>query len=153
MGDEPGCDAGRRHGADSDPFDTRASRGGALLAHHALAPVDAGEQRRGLGIGLITTVDEILTIVQDEQPPVTAAGSEGSVTIIFTDLEGSTAPMESSARREMARLDRMARRCGETADDALRRERCKGPGRLVPGGIPRNGFRRGVRGDDTARPQ
>ena len=48
-----------------------------------------------LGVGLTTTVDEILTLVQDERPPVTAMGGDGSVTIMFTDIEGSTALMET----------------------------------------------------------
>ena len=48
-----------------------------------------------LGVGLTTAVDEILTLVQDEPPPMAALASDGSVTIVFTDIEGSTALMES----------------------------------------------------------
>ena len=48
-----------------------------------------------LGVGLTTSVDEILTMVQDELPPVAAMAGDGSVTIMFTDIEGSAALMES----------------------------------------------------------
>ena len=46
-----------------------------------------------LGVGLTTNVEEILTMVQDEGPPVT--GADGSITVMFTDIEGSTALMET----------------------------------------------------------
>ena len=48
-----------------------------------------------LGVGLTTNVEEILTMVQDEGPPVTAMGADGSITVMFTDIEGSTALMET----------------------------------------------------------
>jgi class 3 adenylate cyclase len=48
-----------------------------------------------LGFELTTDVDEILTMVQDEPAPVGALAGDGSVTIMFTDIEGSTALMES----------------------------------------------------------
>ena len=48
-----------------------------------------------VGVELTTTVDEILTLVHDEPPPLTATAADGSVTIMFTDIEGSTALMES----------------------------------------------------------
>jgi adenylate cyclase len=48
-----------------------------------------------LGVGLTTAVDQILAMVQDEPPPVAAMAADGSVTIMFTDIEGSTALMES----------------------------------------------------------
>jgi adenylate cyclase len=48
-----------------------------------------------LGVGLTTTVHDLLAMVQDERPSVTAMGSDGSVTIVFTDIEGSTALMET----------------------------------------------------------
>ncbi len=48
-----------------------------------------------LGVDLTTTVDEILITIQDEDPPMTAVASDGSVTIAFTDIEGSTALMET----------------------------------------------------------
>jgi class 3 adenylate cyclase len=48
-----------------------------------------------LGVGLTANVEEILTIVQGEKPPVGAMGTDGSVTIMFSDIEGSTALMET----------------------------------------------------------
>jgi hypothetical protein len=47
------------------------------------------------GFEMTTDVDEILTMVRDEPPPVGALAGDGSVTIMFTDIEGSTALMES----------------------------------------------------------
>ena len=48
-----------------------------------------------VGMALTTSVEEILTEVQDEKPPVSAMATDGSVTIVFTDIENSTALMES----------------------------------------------------------
>ena len=48
-----------------------------------------------LGVDLTTSVDEILAAVQDERPPVSAMAADGTVTIVFTDIEGSTALMEA----------------------------------------------------------
>lgn len=47
------------------------------------------------GFEMTTDVDEILTMVEDEPTPVGALAGDGSVTIMFTDIEGSTALMES----------------------------------------------------------
>jgi adenylate cyclase len=59
-----------------------------------------------LGIGLTTAVDELLLMVQDDRPPVAAMAADGSVTIMFTDIEGSTALMESlGEERWLALLD------------------------------------------------
>jgi class 3 adenylate cyclase len=57
-----------------------------------------------LGIGLTTAVEEILAMVQDERPPVTAVGADGTVTIVFTDIEGSTALMESLGEQRWLEL-------------------------------------------------
>jgi len=48
-----------------------------------------------LGRTLTTAFDELIDLVRDEPPPMTAAAADGSVTIVFTDIEGSTALMES----------------------------------------------------------
>lgn len=67
-----------------------------------------------LGVGLTTAVDEILTMVQDEPPPVAAMAGDGSVTIMFTDIEGSTVLMESLGEESWLELldwhDRVVRR-------------------------------------------
>ena len=47
------------------------------------------------GFEMTTDIDEILTMVQDELAPVGAFAGDGSVTIMFTDIEDSTALMES----------------------------------------------------------
>jgi adenylate cyclase len=47
------------------------------------------------GLEMTTAVDEILIMVQDEPPPVAALAGDGAVTIVFTDIEGSAALMES----------------------------------------------------------
>jgi hypothetical protein len=47
------------------------------------------------GNELTTRVDEVLTGVLEERPSVEAMGADGSVTIVFTDIEGSTSMMEA----------------------------------------------------------
>ncbi len=63
-----------------------------IVHWHISMPV-ANEE--SLGVGLTTAVEEILTMVQDEPPPTMAMAPDGTVTIVFTDIEGSTALMES----------------------------------------------------------
>ncbi len=48
-----------------------------------------------VGLELTTAMDEFLELVQDVSPPTTGMSADGSVTIMFTDLEGSTDLMES----------------------------------------------------------
>jgi len=48
-----------------------------------------------VGLELTTAVDELLLVVQDAPPPASGMSADGSVTIVFTDLEGSTVLMES----------------------------------------------------------
>jgi class 3 adenylate cyclase len=48
-----------------------------------------------VGMELTTAVDELLLQVQDQAPPAAGMSVDGSVSIMFTDLEGSTALMES----------------------------------------------------------
>jgi class 3 adenylate cyclase len=57
-----------------------------------------------LGVGLTTSVEEILTMVQDEPLPTTAMAPDGTVTIVFTDIEGSTALMESLGEQSWLEL-------------------------------------------------
>jgi adenylate cyclase len=63
-----------------------------IVQWHFSMPV-ANEE--SLGIGLTTAVDEILLMVQDERPPAASMAADGSVTIVFTDIEGSTSLMET----------------------------------------------------------
>jgi len=55
------------------------------------------------GFEMTTDVEEILAMVRDEPAPVGALAGDGSVTIMFTDIEGSTALIESLG--EQARLE------------------------------------------------
>jgi adenylate cyclase len=48
-----------------------------------------------VGLELTTTVDELLLLVQDTATPMSGMAADGSVTIMFTDLEGSTVLMET----------------------------------------------------------
>ena len=48
-----------------------------------------------VGIELTTAVDELLVLVEDVAPPASGMSPDGSVTVMFTDLEGSTLLMES----------------------------------------------------------
>lgn len=63
-----------------------------IIHWHLSIPV-ANED--ALGVELTTALDAILTLVQDERPPVMAMAPDGTTTIVFTDIEGSTALMES----------------------------------------------------------
>ena len=63
-----------------------------IVQCHVSIPI-ANEE--SVGLEMTTDVDEILTMLQGEPPPVTALACDGSVTIMFTDIEGSTALMES----------------------------------------------------------
>lgn len=79
-----------------------------------------------VGIGLTTAVDEILTAVQDEGSSVTAMATDGSVTIVFTDIEGSTALME--ALGEVRWLELL-----QWHDDAVRQQTSLFGGNVVKG--------------------
>jgi class 3 adenylate cyclase len=48
-----------------------------------------------VGLELTTTVDELLESVENELPSMYKGSPDGSVTIMFTDIEGSTVLMES----------------------------------------------------------
>ena len=48
-----------------------------------------------VGIELTTAMDELLLMVQDAPPPTAGMSADGTVTIMFTDLEGSSVLMES----------------------------------------------------------
>ncbi len=63
------------------------------IVHWHLSMPVANED--SLGVGLTTAVEEILVMVQDQPPPTMAMAPSGMVTIMFTDIEGSTALMES----------------------------------------------------------
>jgi class 3 adenylate cyclase len=72
-----------------------------IVHWHLSMPVGNEE---ALGVGLTTAVEEILTMVQDERPPVVAMAADGMVTIMFTDIEGSTALMESLGEQSWLEL-------------------------------------------------
>jgi adenylate cyclase len=72
-----------------------------IVQWHISMPV-ANEE--SIGIGLTTAVDELLVMVQDERPPLTAMAADGSVTIMFTDVEGSTALMEALGEQQWLEL-------------------------------------------------
>jgi len=57
-----------------------------------------------LGVGLTAAAEEMLTLVQNEQVPVTAMSADGAVTIVFTDIEGSTVLMESLGEQSWLEL-------------------------------------------------
>ena len=63
-----------------------------VVQWHFSIPV-ANEE--ALGVRLTANVEEILTMVQNEGPPATSMGADGSMTVMFTDIEGSTALMET----------------------------------------------------------
>jgi adenylate cyclase len=54
-----------------------------------------GVSNEELGTNLTTSVDDILTAIHEEEIPMSATSSDGSVTIMFTDIEGSTSLLES----------------------------------------------------------
>jgi adenylate cyclase len=57
-----------------------------------------------LGVEMATSVDDLLVLVKDELPPAGGMAPDGSVTIMFTDLEGSTSLMESLGERRWLEL-------------------------------------------------
>jgi class 3 adenylate cyclase len=59
---------------------------------------------QAVGLELTTSVDELLLLVQDVSPPASGMSADGSVTIMFTDLEGSTALMESLGEERWLQL-------------------------------------------------
>ncbi|HUY43739.1 MAG TPA: adenylate/guanylate cyclase domain-containing protein [Acidimicrobiales bacterium] len=63
------------------------------MVHHQLAFTVANEET--LGLQLTTAVDQLLLLVQGLAPPTAGMSPDGTVTIMFTDVEGSTALMES----------------------------------------------------------
>jgi adenylate cyclase len=79
-----------------------------------------------LGVEMTTDVDGILSIVRDEPAPVGALAGDGSVTIMFTDIEGSTALMESLG--EKAWLDLL-----EWHDGVVRQQTAVFGGSVVKG--------------------
>lgn len=56
------------------------------------------------GTPLTTSVDVILTMVQGDGPPLSAMANDGSITIVFTDIEGSVALMESLGEQRWLEL-------------------------------------------------
>jgi len=63
------------------------------IVHHHFSVTVANEEL--VGLDLTTTFDELLVLVQDVAPPASGMSADGSVTIVFTDIEGSTPLMES----------------------------------------------------------
>jgi class 3 adenylate cyclase len=63
------------------------------IVHHQVAFSVSNEE--AIGFELTTAVEELLLLVQDVSPPAAGMSADGSVTILFTDLESSTVLMES----------------------------------------------------------
>ena len=63
-----------------------------IVQWHVAIPASNEE---ALGVELTTAVEGILTEIQDERPPINAMAADGSVVIMFTDIEGSTSLMEA----------------------------------------------------------
>ncbi len=63
------------------------------VVHHHFAV--AVENEDVVGLELTTAVDELLALVQDVAPTASGMSPDGSVTIMFTDLEGSTVLIET----------------------------------------------------------
>lgn len=72
-----------------------------VVQWHASIPVPNEES---LGMEIATDVDEILLMVQEDPTPLAALAGDGSVTIVFTDIEGSTALMESLGEQALIEL-------------------------------------------------
>ena len=58
-------------------------------------PVDSPEVELVLGRPMTSVVDDIVELVKDNIMPSAAVGADGSVSIMFTDIEGSTSLLES----------------------------------------------------------
>lgn len=72
------------------------------IVHHQSSVTVSNEEI--VGLELTTAVDDLLLLAQDLAPPTAEMSSDGSVTIVFTDLEGSTALMESLGEESWLRL-------------------------------------------------
>jgi len=57
-----------------------------------------------LGRTLTTAFDELVELVADEPPPLSAVDPDGNVTIVFTDIEGSTALIEQLGEESWSSL-------------------------------------------------
>jgi adenylate cyclase len=79
-----------------------------------------------VGLELTTAVDELLLQVQDSAPPASSVSADGSVTIVFTDLEGSTTLMESLGEARWLQLL-------EWHDDTVRKKTAAFGGTVVKG--------------------
>jgi adenylate cyclase len=63
-----------------------------VVQYHASFPLSNEES---FGMTMTTALDDILIEVQGDAPPSSALSDDGSTTIVFTDIEGSTALMET----------------------------------------------------------
>lgn len=72
-----------------------------IVNWHLSIPV---ENEEVFGAPLTTAVDEILTMVQGNTPPASAMANDGSITIAFTDIEGSVSLMESLGEQKWLEL-------------------------------------------------
>jgi adenylate cyclase len=72
------------------------------VVHVQLAFTVTNEE--AVGLDLTTSVDELLLMVQDVSPPTAGMSADGSVTIMFTDLEASTSLMESLGEQRWLEL-------------------------------------------------
>jgi class 3 adenylate cyclase len=72
------------------------------IVHHQMSFTISNEE--AIGIELTTAVDELLLLVHDATPPAAGMSADGTVTIMFTDLEGSTVLMESLGEEKWLEL-------------------------------------------------
>lgn len=63
-----------------------------IVTWHVSVPVT---NEAVLGRTLTTAFDDLVALVENEPAPPSAIGADGTVTVVFTDIEGSTALMES----------------------------------------------------------
>jgi len=94
-----------------------------IVQWHISLPV-ANEE--ALGVGLTSAVDELLAVLQDERPPVEGMGADGSVAMVFTDIEGSTALMETLGEAKWLELVKWH-------DDAVKQQTALFGGSVVKG--------------------
>jgi len=63
-----------------------------VVQYHASFPLS---NEVTMGMNMTTALDDLLVHVQGDSPPSSALSDDGSTTIAFTDIEGSTALMET----------------------------------------------------------
>ena len=90
--------------------------------------------RRGVGGAIRSSINDLAGWAQVERPDLMRlAGPDGSVAILFSDIEGSTELNERLGDKQWVRLLRPARRRGALGGRAAPRPRGQDPGRRLHG--------------------